>query len=175
MSRAASWVRGLRSRKQRQSRNAVRRQFQFESLEDRRLLFAPGDIAVVEFNVDAPDRVGFVALVDLPASSEIQITDNEWNGATFNDLNEGELTWTSPAGGVTAGTVVTITDLGGSNTPSHGTVVGSNLNLGGSNEAVYFVRNGQHEPGADGLSLCLRTQQRSRVDEYWVGGRINGI
>ena len=68
----------------------------------------PGDIAFVQYNADGTDNFKFVALVDIPESEEINFTDNGWKSDnTFTDT-EGIITWTAPAGGISAGTVVEI-------------------------------------------------------------------
>jgi len=67
-----------------------------------------GDIAFIAFNADSNDEFAFVTLVDIPANTSIWFTDNEWNGIdSFNNLNEGEIEWTSTSV-LPAGSVVTI-------------------------------------------------------------------
>nr|WP_293165585.1 Ig-like domain-containing protein [Okeania sp. SIO2C9] len=69
----------------------------------------PGDIAFVQYNADGTDNFKFVALVDLPASEEIKFTDKGWQGDNSGfSTGEGIITWTAPAGGISAGTVVEI-------------------------------------------------------------------
>jgi endonuclease I len=72
----------------------------------------PGDIAILGVNTDDPDRMDFVALADIPEGTVITFTDNAWLSASgpFN-TNEGSVAWTSPAGGVTKGTVVSLTTV----------------------------------------------------------------
>lgn len=113
---------------------------------------APGSIAFTVFNADGGDDFGFVALVPIPAGTEIRFTDNEWNGqplATTGVFNTGEgfLKWTAPAGDVPAGTVVIINGASSvapyasnvldpfSGTP-YGTVTGT-VNLNVSLETLY--------------------------------------
>ena len=69
-----------------------------------------GDIAFVQYNADSTDNFAFVALVNIPAGEQILFSDNGWlgNNSGFR-TGEGIITWTAPTGGVTAGTVVTIT------------------------------------------------------------------
>ncbi|HHB78031.1 MAG TPA: T9SS type A sorting domain-containing protein [Saprospiraceae bacterium] len=69
----------------------------------------PGDIAFVQYNADGTDDFAFVALVDIPANEEIKFTDNGWKADDTFKTNEGIVTWTAPAGGLSAGDVVTIT------------------------------------------------------------------
>ncbi len=83
--------------------------------------FSAGEIAFVSFQSDDPDSFSWVSLVPIPGGTTILFTDNGWNGTAFR-TNEGVLTWTAPAGGVPAGTVVTIT---GGATASIGTVTSS--------------------------------------------------
>lgn len=80
--------------------------------------FAAGEIAFVSFQSDSPDSFSWVVLVPIPEGTTILFTDNGWNGTAFR-TNEGVLRWTAPAGGVPAGTVVTIT---GGSAASTGTV-----------------------------------------------------
>lgn len=67
----------------------------------------PGDIAFVGFNADDNDEFAFVALSDIPAGAKIFFTDNGWDGGKFT-VAEGTLAWTAPAGGISAGRVVTV-------------------------------------------------------------------
>ena len=103
-----------------------------------------GAIAFTGFNADGGDDLAFVALAAIPAGEVIFFTDNEWNGdvigvdGAFN-TGEGFLTWTAPAEGVAAGTVVTLNSLSlGTRSASVGslTTAGS-FNMGGSSETVY--------------------------------------
>ena len=102
-----------------------------------------GDIAIIAFNADVGDDLAFVALVDIPASENIYFTDNEWGGSAFNDLNEGELTWTNSGSILSAGSVVVFTDVSKTSSTgrfaSVGTLTGSNFNLGASNEWIYAL------------------------------------
>jgi hypothetical protein len=68
----------------------------------------PGDIAFVQYNADNNDNFAFVSLVTIPAGEVILFTDNGWLNTNAFRTGEGIITWTAPAGGVTAGTVVTI-------------------------------------------------------------------
>ena len=68
-----------------------------------------GDIAFVMYNADAtPDTVAFVALVDIPAGEQIKFTDNGWRSTNVWRTGEGIDTYTAPAGGLSRGTVVTV-------------------------------------------------------------------
>lgn len=66
----------------------------------------PGDIAIVGIYTDAPDKTAFVALVNLPAGTAINFTDEGWKSSGSFRSGENHITWTAPAGGVAAGTVV---------------------------------------------------------------------
>ncbi len=75
-----------------------------------------GSIAFVGINTAGGvdnDWVAFVALVDIPAGTDIYFSDNELSTSAATAFNTGEsyTKWTSPAGGVAAGTVVKITNL----------------------------------------------------------------
>ncbi|WP_127562585.1 Hint domain-containing protein [Nioella ostreopsis] len=92
-----------------------------------------GDIAFVSYYADSPESFSFVALTSISAGDVISFTDSGVRSDT-GQINpgassvEGILDWTAPAGGVPAGTVVTISS-NGIFTPSetisvsHGSVV----------------------------------------------------
>jgi hypothetical protein len=67
-----------------------------------------GDIALIGMYTDAPDKTAFVALVDLPAGTTIGITDEGWKSTGGFRSGESHVTWTAPAGGVPAGTVINV-------------------------------------------------------------------
>lgn len=73
-------------------------------------LTSPGDIAFTGFNADGTDNLAFVLLVSASPSQKIWFSDNEWNGSTFN-TGESYYSWTAPAGGVPAGTVITLNNI----------------------------------------------------------------
>lgn len=97
-----------------------------------------GDIAFIAFNADGNDEFAFVALADIPANTPIWFTDNEWDGDSFNDLNEGEVQWSSTSI-LTAGTIVVIQGNSGTLVSGPGTTTGSGVNLGASNETLYAL------------------------------------
>ncbi|TAE75796.1 MAG: hypothetical protein EAZ65_09395 [Verrucomicrobia bacterium] len=101
-----------------------------------------GGIAFTSFNADR-DALAFVALEAIAAGEVIYFNDNEWNGSpigsggTFN-TGEGVVTWTAPAEGVPAGTVVVIDnyDSAISISASAGSVVGSS-GISSSTDSIY--------------------------------------
>jgi hypothetical protein len=116
----------------------------------------PGDIAFTGCNGDGEDNLAFVALAPIPGSTDILLSDNEWNGGVigvtgaFNDTAESVIKWTAPAGGLAAGTVVLINDIeltGPPLTTSTGSVayvLSANVGVGASGEAFFaYVGNNQ--------------------------------
>lgn len=105
-------------------------------------------IAFTGYNSDGNDDLAFVALVPIAEGDKIIFSDNEWNGSTlgsgggFVDTNEGAATWTAPAGGIAAGTVVTLNDLGlSSRSASVGTVsLSGNFALAAAGDSVYAIQ-----------------------------------
>ncbi|MDY6805831.1 MAG: DUF4347 domain-containing protein [Cyanobacteriota bacterium] len=79
-----------------------------ETTREENVTLNPGDIAFVQYNADGTDNFKFVALVDIPESEEINFTDNGWKSDNTFRTGEGIITWTAPAGGISAGTVVEI-------------------------------------------------------------------
>lgn len=97
-----------------------------------RAQLSPGDIAVIGVNTDNADAFGFVALVDIPANTQINFTDDGVKEDGTLRTTEGILTWSSTSI-VTKGTVVTYENPSWSN--GSGTSSGS-LALSGSGDQV---------------------------------------
>lgn len=95
-----------------------------------------GDIAFTGYNSDTPDSFSFVTFVDMPAGTQIEFTDNGWQAAGGFRANEGTFVWTSPNSVLTAGTVVTFTDIA-ADAVTHGTYTNSNVNLSASGDQVF--------------------------------------
>lgn len=56
---------------------------------------SPGDIAITGVNMDNPDQISVVFLVDIEDGTEIKFTDNGWLSANDWRSNEGVFTWTA--------------------------------------------------------------------------------
>jgi len=106
----------------------------------------PGDMMFVGFNADGNDGFAVVTLVEIPANSTYYFSDNEWNGqpigsgGDFNNYNEGELTWSTGATPISAGTVITFDETrSAANTnygSSHGSITGT-IDVNSANEVIY--------------------------------------
>jgi hypothetical protein len=97
-----------------------------------------GDIAFIAFNADGDDEFAIVALANIPANTSIWFTDNEWDGDSFNNINEGEVEW-SHTSILPAGSIVVIQGNSGTLVSDLGTISGSGINLGASNETLYAL------------------------------------
>ncbi|MDP5105103.1 MAG: lamin tail domain-containing protein, partial [Polaribacter sp.] len=100
-----------------------------------------GDIAFIALNADGNDDFAFVALADIPANTTIWFTDNEWDGDSFNDTGEGEVSW-SHTSILPAGSIVVIAGNAGGTASlesGSGSVSGSGINIGVSNETLYAL------------------------------------
>lgn len=111
-----------------------------------------GDLAFTGFNADK-DHWAVIALADVAAGTEVYFSDNEWNGASFNDLNEHTMLWNTGASTIAAGTVVLFTEIGSSDfSVSIGSLSlaaggGSNFGLSASDETIYaFLGTGAAAP-----------------------------
>lgn len=68
----------------------------------------PGDIAIIGMNADNPDEFAFVVLDHLNEGVVLYFTDNGWqDSGSFRD-NEGTYSYSVPAGGLIAGSVIII-------------------------------------------------------------------
>ncbi|MEP4079183.1 lamin tail domain-containing protein [Haloferula sp.] len=121
----------------------------------------PGDIAFTGFNSDATSDLAFVALTNIPGSEVIYITDREWDGTEIN-TGEGLVTWTAPVGGVPAGTVVTLTDLHGTETTNLGTVTESGtFDLAGSNDSAMAYQGTDSDTPTSFLAIIANNTESS--------------
>jgi len=68
-----------------------------------------GDIAILAFQSDNMDQFAFILLTNIPAGTEVYFTDKGWTGTAFATNEQGVLTWTVPAGGLTKGTIIKAT------------------------------------------------------------------
>ena len=74
-------------------------------------VLVPGDIAITGVNMDNPDQISIVFLVDITSGTQISITDNGWKADNTWRSNEGIHTWIAP-NDLSAGTQIII-DLSG--------------------------------------------------------------
>ena len=105
-----------------------------------------GTIMFVGFNADGTDGFAVVSLIDIPASSTIYFSDNEWNGSViglggaFINTTEGEITWSTGGSVVPAGTVVNFNSTSDDADLNYGASVGSisgEINLNAADEVLY--------------------------------------
>lgn len=91
-----------------------------------------GDIAFVGFNADGDKDFAIVALADLPANTTFYFTDSEPNetGTGIVSNAEGVIDWNTGSSIITAGTVITFTDVETTLTASVGTAVDSSIDTG---------------------------------------------
>jgi hypothetical protein len=86
-----------------------------------------GDIAVIGFNISGdPQQFTIVTLADIDGGEVIKITDAGWTGSGFmSNTSEGTITWTTPGGGIPAGTVIQFSIGKGNNNVSMSPSLGS--------------------------------------------------
>jgi hypothetical protein len=109
---------------------------------------AVGDIAFIAFNADGDDDFAIVALVDISANTQIYFSDNEPTSGAAMNSGEGCILWDSGLGIVSAGTVVTYTDVSSvSRSSSIGTFIGSDgsLNLAAGGDALFAYHGTTHD------------------------------
>jgi predicted extracellular nuclease len=103
-----------------------------------------GDIAFVQYNADGTDDFAFVALVDILPGEQIRFTDNGWFASGGFRGGEGVLTWSAPAAGITAGTVITLNTTPGA---SHGSVTETgDLNFSTSGDQILAYQDAGGTP-----------------------------
>jgi hypothetical protein len=116
-----------------------------------------GDVTVIGYRSDDPDGFAFVTWVALAAGTSLYFTDcGFFSDGTLRDT-EDIMSWTAPAGGVSAGTVVTVScpyGAGAVATADMGTVALKLAGLSTSGDQIFvgstaFPRNGvTSKPGS---------------------------
>lgn len=114
----------------------------------------PGDIAILGMQVDTPDQFAFITFVDIAAGTEVRFTDNGWTGTALN-TTEGTLTWTAPAGGIPAGTVVVCTVVSNVWTTDTGTITNNtSFALATAGDQIIVYQGASTSPS---LIYCIST------------------
>ena len=72
------------------------------------LALSESDLVVVGYSVDAPNSFALLALADIPGGETVFITDRGWrsDNSFVSSGGDSTITWTTPAGGITAGTII---------------------------------------------------------------------
>jgi uncharacterized repeat protein (TIGR01451 family) len=126
-------------------------------------VLGPGSIVFTGYNADGDDNIAFAAFEDVPASTVILFTDEEWNGSDWADFTEGMFAWVATAD-IPAGTIILLDSLAniyaGTATSNLGTIIGipdanNNPGVSASDEAIYAFQstgalngNGLPQPSA---------------------------
>jgi predicted extracellular nuclease len=124
------------------------------------------DIILTGFQTGTNDQLSFVATTDIPAGTVIYFRDDEWNGTGFVDANEGTLSYTVPAAGLAAGTVVVLTV--GTATASDGgavTMADATLDLSTSGDYVYAYYGTAFNAPTEILSVLANTLTMSAAED----------
>ncbi|MEI7981129.1 MAG: endonuclease [Bacteroidota bacterium] len=66
-----------------------------------------GDIAIIGYGTDDPDKFAFILLTNIAGSTQITFTDNAWTGTALL-ATEQTGTWTAPPDGLLKGSVIRI-------------------------------------------------------------------
>ncbi|BAZ15815.1 5'-nucleotidase/2',3'-cyclic phosphodiesterase [Calothrix sp. NIES-4071] len=109
-----------------------------------------GDIAIVAYNTDGDDNFAWVALVDIPANTNINFTDSSWQDTGFRTTEHldaaggGPLVW-SHTSIITAGTVITYSGGNAANW-SIGTRTGTGLNLAAGGDQIFVYTGTNASP-----------------------------
>ena len=106
---------------------------------------SPGDIAILGFQSDDPDKFAFIVLTDLDGETEIKFTDNGWTGTGFR-TGEGTLTWTAPSEGLNKGSVITVSAEGGWNATSGSITPSGNIAFAVGGDQIIVYQGDPSEP-----------------------------
>jgi endonuclease YncB( thermonuclease family) len=114
-------------------------------------ILGSGSILFTGINTTNPDQFSFVAMHDLPGSLAITFTDNAWSGSALG-TSEGNLVYTTAAGGLAAGSRVVIERSASGNTATivsgSGSVgtPGASFSLNGSGDNVFAYTGTSSSP-----------------------------
>ncbi len=139
-----------------------------------------GDIAIIGYQSDTPDKFAFIILTNITGGTEIKFTDNGWTDSGTLYTGEGTLTWTVPSEGVNKGTIITVTvnSDGTIWTASSGTIISSGsiaFATGGDQLIVY--QGSSSSPNliyAFSTSLWITSGTITSKTSYLPSGLIDG-
>jgi len=131
---------------------------------------AKGDIAFVKVNESTIDGFSFVALVNIPATTQIYFTDNSWGNGVWND-GEAHFLYTPPAGGLTRGTVVhcdetstnTFTVTGGGGTMVLQATTSPNFSIAGGDQVIAYQSTTGVKPANPSFIAAINTDDGGAV------------
>jgi len=100
-----------------------------------------GGIAFTAFNTDGDKDFAIVILTDITSNSTIYFTDDETNGSGGFIGSEGIITWSTGSKTITAGTIITFTDIDHNTNPNFGASIGAitrsgSFGLSGSKDGI---------------------------------------
>lgn len=97
-----------------------------------------GDLAIIAFQGDNPDKFAFVLLKDIESGTQIRFTDSGWQSDNTFRGNEGATKYTAAAA-VSAGTVITFTGNGsnGFTSDNDATVGNTGFNLSEQGDQIF--------------------------------------
>jgi len=134
---------------------------------------SPGELMFTQLSSDPPDTFSFVFTKNVQEGTTLTFTDNGWDSTDFwrvagteLRMTENSFTWTAPAGGLSAGTMVTI--------DSH------NLSLATSGDNLFAFQGSWTRPnfvsGAtwDQTATWLTAGSATANDSYLPGSLANG-
>lgn len=137
----------------------------FSSLGQAQTALVPGDIAITGFNMDNPDEISVVFLVDIATGTEIRFTDNGWKADGTFRTGEGTDIWVAEMD-YAAGeeVIITVSDMALS---SSGDQV---LVYQGSEEAPLFVAavndEGEHVWQEDAVDASTSALPAGLIDGF---------
>ena len=137
---------------------------------------SPGDIAILGFQSDDPDKFAFIVLTDLDGETEIKFTDNGWTGTGFR-TGEGTLTWTAPSEGLNKGSVITVSAEGGWNATSGSITPSGNIAFAVGGDQIIVYQGSSSSPTliyAFSTSPWINTGEISSKTSYLPTGLTNG-
>lgn len=136
----------------------------------------PGDIAILGFQSDDPDKFAFIVLTDLDGETEIKFTDNGWTGTGFR-TGEGTLTWIVPSAGINKGTIITV-EYGTNWTVTQGTISYSgSIAFATAGDQIIVYQGSSSSPTliyAFSTSPWINTGEISSKTSYLPTGLTNG-
>jgi len=105
-----------------------------------------GDIAVIGYQSDDPDKFAILLLKAINEGTEVKFTDNGFKDTGTLNTTEGTITWTAPEGGLARGTVVQFT-YGSSWTVDEGTItITSSLSFSTSGDQIIVYQGESSNP-----------------------------
>ena len=136
-----------------------------------------GDIAIIGYQSDTPDKFAFIILTNITGGTEIKFTDNGWTDSGTLYTGEGTLTWTAPSDGIDKGSIITVSNESGWTATSGSITSSGSIAFAGGGDQIIVYQGTSSSPTliyAFSTSSWITSGTITSKTSYLPSGLIDG-